>query len=127
MTTRLFKRLTVCISIAGFTVCLWTSGCTDQQRQPKDDYIVAAWVWTSCHDDERGNVNAFVHAPNSGKMNFYLMWANHHITGSLLNICKYPSDTLIWNGTVDWDDYKNVVAHVISHFFRQPNYFKMNK
>jgi hypothetical protein len=195
------KALTVCINIAGIAVCLWIAGCSGaQQRQPKDDYIVAAWVWPSCHDDERGKelfwndgpgewemikkakplfdghyqpkqplwgyepdddpevmerwidlasdhrvntfifdwywyegkpflestVNTFVQASNSRKMNFYLMWANHHITGSLLNIYKYPSDTLIWKGTVDWEDYKNVVAHVINHFFKQPNYLKID-
>ncbi|MDR1129611.1 MAG: glycoside hydrolase family 99-like domain-containing protein [Prevotellaceae bacterium] len=193
---------TVCMSMAGFTACLWTSGCTGQ---PKDDYIVAAWVWPSCNDDERGKdlfweegpgewemikkarplydghyqpkqplwgyepdddpgimekwinaasdhkvntfifdwywydgkpflentVRAFVRSPNTDRMNFYLMWANHHITGRLLNsykysVEKYPNDTLIWKGTVDWDDYKNVVSHVITHFFKQPNYLRID-
>jgi hypothetical protein len=191
--------------IAGFMVCLLTTACTDKQLQAQNDYIVAAWVWPSCHDDERGTklfwpegfgewemikkakplfeghyqpkqplwgyepdddpkvmekwintasshkvntfifdwywydgkpflestVNAFVHAPNTDKMNFYLMWANHHITGSLLNIYKYsreqyPNDTLIWKGTVDREDYRNIVAHVIHRFFKQPNYLKID-
>jgi hypothetical protein len=189
------------MNIAGFTVCLWTSGCTERQQQ-KDDYIVAAWVWPSCHDDERGKelfwnegpgewemirrmkplfeghyqpkqplwgyepdddpevmerwinlasdhnvntfifdwywydkkpflesaVNAFVNAPNSRKMNFYLMWANHHISGTLLNSYRYPMDrdTLIWKGTVDREDFKNVVAYMIRNFFMQPNYLKID-
>jgi hypothetical protein len=188
---------TVCMSMAGFTACSRTSGCTDQ---PKDDYIVAAWVWPSCHDDERGKdlfwkegpgewemikkarplfdghyqpkqplwgyepdddpktmekwinaasghrvntfifdwywydgkpflentVRAFTRSPNTNKMNFYLMWANHQITGRLLNSYRYPDDTLIWKGTVEWDDYKNIVAHVITHFFKQPNYLRID-
>jgi hypothetical protein len=188
---------TVCMSMASFTACSRTSGYTDR---PKDDYIVAAWVWPSCHDDERGKdlfwkegpgewemikkarplfdghyqpkqplwgyepdddpktmekwinaasghkvntfifdwywydgkpflentVRAFTRSPNTNKMNFYLMWANHHITGRLLNSYRYPNDTLIWKGTVDWDDYKNVVAHVITHFFKQSNYLRID-
>jgi hypothetical protein len=92
----------------------------------KVNTFIFDWYWYDGKPFLESTVNTFVHAPNSGKMNFYLMWANHHITGSLLNIYKYPSDTLIWKGTVDWDDYKNVVAHVISHFFRQPNYLKID-
>jgi hypothetical protein len=193
------------LPVAGFIACLSITACIGKQPQPKDDYIVAAWVWPSCHDDERSKdlfweegpgewemikkarplfeghyqpkqplwgyepdddpktmekwidvasghkvntfifdwywyegkpflentVRAFVQSPNTGKMNFYLMWANHHITGSLLNTYrysteKYPNDTLIWKGTVDWENYKNIVAHVIQQFFAQPNYLKID-
>jgi hypothetical protein len=55
----------VCMSIAGFTACLWMSGCTNQ---PKDDYIVAAWVWPSCHDDERGKDLFWEEGPGEWKM-----------------------------------------------------------
>jgi hypothetical protein len=194
------KRIVILCMKIGVIACLGMTACTKQQQQIKEDYIVAAWVWPSCHDDERGKelfwqegpgewemirkaqplfdghyqpkqplwgyepdddpavmekwinlasshrvntfifdwywydrqpflegtVNAFVHAPNTEKMNFYLMWANHDVTGSLLNIYKYPKDTLIWKGAVDWDDYKQIVAHVIQRFFKQPNYLKID-
>ncbi|MDR1222114.1 MAG: glycoside hydrolase family 99-like domain-containing protein [Tannerella sp.] len=193
------------LTVTGFIACLLTTACTDKQPQAQDDYIVAAWVWPSCHDDERGKdlfwkegpgewemikkarplfdghyqpkqplwgyepdddpgimekwisaasghkvntfifdwywydgkpflestVRTFTKSPNTGKMNFYLMWANHHITGRSLNsykysVEKYPDDTLIWKGTVDWDDYKNAVAYVITHFLHQPNYLRID-
>jgi hypothetical protein len=199
------KHFILSSMLTGFIVCLLTTACTHKTSQTQDDYIVAAWVWPSCHDDERGKelfwpegpgewemikkakplfeghyqpkqplwgyepdddpkvmekwinaasshkintfifdwywydgkpflestVNAFVQAPNTDRMNFYLMWANHHITGSLLNSYRYsgeqyPHDTLIWKGTVDGEDYRNIVAHVIDRFFKQPNYLKID-
>jgi hypothetical protein len=187
---------TVCMNIAGITACLWMSGC---KNQPKDDYIVAAWVWPSCHDDElakkliwsegigeweiikkakplfeghyqpkqpfwgyepdddpevmkrwidlasdhkvntfifdwywfegkpflESTVSAFVHAPNSRKMNFYLMWANPSFTG-MINESRYSYDEVVLKATVGWEDYKNIVAHVISHFFKQPKILMIN-
>ena len=43
------------------------------------------------------------------------------------NHFRYKTDSLIWHGKVDWDNYKIIVARVIKQYFNQPNYFKINE
>jgi hypothetical protein len=33
---------------------------------------------------------------------------------------------MLWKGTIDWDNYKIVVARIIQQYFKQPNYFKID-
>lgn len=67
--------------------------------------------------------NGFLCAPNNGLMDFYLMWANHDVNGTMWNRYRYPSDTIIWEGEVTWDEFKPMVARLIRQYFKQPNYF----
>jgi hypothetical protein len=39
-----------------------------KQPQAQDDYIVAAWVWPSCHDDERGKDLFWKEGPGEWEM-----------------------------------------------------------
>ncbi|MDX9881457.1 MAG: glycoside hydrolase family 99-like domain-containing protein [Prolixibacteraceae bacterium] len=70
--------------------------------------------------------NGFLGARNNDKMNFYLMWANHDVPGNMWNHYRYKTDSLIWHGKVDWDNYKIIVDRIIKQYFKQPNYFKIN-
>jgi hypothetical protein len=185
--------------------CLVLAGC--KSKQPLESsvsdaqYTVAAYVWPSCHDEERSRevfwgegigeweiiqrntprfeghyqprlplwgyemdddpvavakkieaatdhgVNAFIYdwfwydgkpyleealnegflkAKNNQKMKFYIMWANHDVPGNMWNPYRYKTDSLIWKGSVDWDNYKIIVERVIRQYFTQPNYFQIN-
>ncbi len=185
----------------------YLSSCSNpapQEKEPvKDDgYIVAAYVWPSCHHDERfgdmlwpdgtgewevikkGNPrfsghyqprmplwgygmdddpqvvekwidvavdhgvgvfvydwywfdggpflesalnNGFLKAKNNSKMQFYIMWANHDVKRNYWNVHKFKDDTsLLWDGAVDWDNFKIIVDRVIKQYFSQPNYFKID-
>jgi hypothetical protein len=209
MKLKLIKK-TVFQSVVVFVSATILFSCTPkpatESKQPvesaKSDYYVAAYIWPSCHHDERfgdilwpegtgewevikkGNprfdghyqprqplwgyemdndpqvmerwidvatdhgVNIFVFdwywydggpflesalndgflkAKNNSKMQFYIMWANHDVKHNYWNVHKYKDDTsILWNGAVDWDNYKIIVDRVIKQYFNQPNYFKID-
>ena len=81
------------------------------------------WYWFEGKPFLESSVNAFLQSPNSKEMNFYLMWANHDVPGSMWNPYRYTNDSILWNGTVDWDNFKIIVTRVIRQYFKQPNYF----
>ena len=194
------------VSILYMLSLLFFSGCTSSPQKDitvmeNHEYYVAAYVWPSCHDEERsrevlwgegigeweiikkGNqrfeghyqprvplwgyemdndpavmgkmidaatdhgVNVFIFdwyrydgkpfleetldkgflkAKNNEKMKFYLMWANHNVPGDMWNHYRYKTDSLIWRGAVDWDNYKFIVDRTIKYYFKQPNYFKID-
>lgn len=81
------------------------------------------WYWYDGKPFLEGSVNAFLKASNSKKMNFYLMWANHDVPGSMWNPYRYTNDSILWNGTVDWNNFMIIVDRVIQQYFKQSNYF----
>ncbi|MDX1283895.1 MAG: glycoside hydrolase family 99-like domain-containing protein, partial [Draconibacterium sp.] len=71
--------------------------------------------------------NGFLKANNKDKMKFYVMWANHDVKRNYWNVHKYKEDnSLLWDGAVDWKNFKIIVERVITKYFSQPNYFKIN-
>jgi len=70
--------------------------------------------------------SGFLKAGNNDKARFYLMWANHDVPGNMWNHYRYKTDSLIWHGTVDWDNFKIIVDRVINQYFKQPNYFRID-
>ena len=67
--------------------------------------------------------NGFLKAKNNEKMQFYLMWANHDVKKNYWNHYKYESDSLLWTGSIDQENYEIVVDRVIDQYFHKPNYF----
>ena len=201
---KLVVRFVVAAGVA--VACLGRSGIQAREKDADSpeshEYTVAAYVWPSCHHDERfGNVlwpegigewevikkgtprfeghyqpraplwgyemdnnpqvmekwieaatshgvntfifdwywydggpflesalnDGFLKAKNNSKMQFYIMWANHDVKRNYWNVHKYTDDTsLLWNGAVDWDNFKIIVDRVIKQYFVQPNYFKID-
>jgi len=71
--------------------------------------------------------NGFLKAKNNSEMQFYIMWANHDVRRNYWNVHKFTDDTsLLWDGAVDWDNFKIIVARVIEQYFKQPNYYKID-
>ena len=68
----------------------------------------------------------FLGASNNEQANFYLMWANHDANGYQWNHCRYKTDTCLWQGEVDWNNYKKVVDRVIKQYFSKANYLKID-
>ncbi len=55
------------------------------------------------------------------------MWANHHVKQNYWNVHKYPDvDMLLWDGAVDLDNFKAMVDRVITKYFKQLNYTKID-
>ena len=70
--------------------------------------------------------NRFLKAKNNEKMKFYGMWANHDVRRNYWNVHKYKDYTsLLWEGAVDFENFKIIVDRVINRSFNQPNYFKI--
>jgi hypothetical protein len=71
--------------------------------------------------------NGFLKAKNRDKMQFYLMWANHDVRRNYWNVHKFTDDTsIMWEGAVDWKNFKIIVDRIIKNYFIQPNYFKID-
>jgi len=92
------------------------------------DIFVYDWYW---YDEgpylESALNDGFLKAKNNSKMQFYIMWANHDVKRNYWNVHKYKDDTsLLWNAVVDWDNFKIIVERVITQYFKQPNYFKID-
>ncbi|MDR1746996.1 MAG: glycoside hydrolase family 99-like domain-containing protein [Tannerella sp.] len=90
--------------------------------------FVYDWYW---YDEgpflESAINNGFLKARNRSKMQFYIMWANHDVRRNYWNYHRYGDDTsLLWDAKVDWKNYKIIVERVITQYFKQPNYFKIN-
>ena len=194
-------KLNIAIIIAGSLILY---SCNRQQLNEKsgEDYYVAAYIWPSCHHDERfGDMlwpdgtgewevikkgtprfeghyqprvplwgyeldddpevmerwidaatdhgvnvfifdwywfddgpflesslnNGFLKADNNRKMDFYVMWANHDVRRNYWNVHKFEDDTsILWEGAVDRENFDIVVERVITQYFNQPNYFKID-
>jgi hypothetical protein len=63
----------------------------------------------------------------AGKMQFYLMWANHDATNAwdIRNSDQPGGECVVWKGDTDRGEFAVVCRRVIEKYFRQPNYYKI--
>ncbi|MCK3683707.1 glycoside hydrolase family 99-like domain-containing protein [Maribellus sp. YY47] len=90
--------------------------------------FVFDWYWFDGGPFLESALNdGFLKAKNNSDMQFYIMWANHDVKRNYWNVHKFKDDTsLLWDGAVDWDNFKIIVDRVIKQYFNQPNYFKID-
>lgn len=92
------------------------------------------WYWFRDPDGYSGPFledaldKGFLGAPSNGKMNFYLMYANHDVKYSYWNYHKWgaDADSLLFNPRIGMEDWKKVVDRVITKYFHLPNYVKID-
>ena len=86
------------------------------------------WYWFNNGPFLEGCLNdGFLKAKNNRKMNFYIMWADHDVARNYWNVHRYKEDdSRLWDGAIDWPNFKIVVERVIRQYFKQPNYFKID-
>lgn len=118
-------------------VPLWGYGM-DNDPKVMENWIKAAtdngintfifdWYWfnngsflESCLND------GFLKAKNNKEMNFYIMWADHNVARNYWNVHRYKDDSSrLWNGYIDWPNWKIIVKRIINQYFMQPNYLKI--
>lgn len=102
----------------------WIDAATDHGINT----FIFDWYW---FDDgpflESSLNNGFLKAKNRDKINFYLMWANHDVKRNYWNVHKYKDDeSLLWDGAVDLENFKIIVDRVITRYFVQPNYYRID-
>lgn len=61
---------------------------------------------------------------NRERMNFYLMWANHDAT-TYWDVKNPRVDSVYWEGEVDREQFDIIVERIISQYFKQPSYLKI--
>lgn len=86
------------------------------------------WYWFMEYPYLEGALNdGFLKAPSNGKMNFYLMWANHDVRYNYWNYHKWGDNReRLFNPDVDWDNFKTIVDRVINQYFVRDNYLKFD-
>lgn len=86
------------------------------------------WYWYDEGPYLESSLNdGFLKASNNEKMQFYVMWANHDVARNYWNVHRYKDDdSQLWNGAVDWDNYKIIVDRLITQYFSRPNYYKID-
>lgn len=90
--------------------------------------FVFDWYWYDGGPFLESTLNdGFLKAKNNSKMQFYIMWANHDVKHNYWNVHKFKDDTsILWNGAINWDNFKIIVDRVINQYFKQPNYLKFD-
>ena len=100
----------------------WIDAATDHGV----NVFIFDWYWFDGEPFLESTINnGFLKAENNEKMKFFLMWANHDVKKNYWNHYKYDSDSLLWTGSVDSENYKIIVDRVISQYFHKSNYFKI--
>ena len=91
------------------------------------------WYWYSTEDGYSGPYlesaldEGFLKAPSHKKMNFYIMWANHDVKYNYWNYHKWGDrEDRLFNPDVDWSQFKQVVSRIISQYFHEPGYVKID-
>jgi hypothetical protein len=71
--------------------------------------------------------DGFLKAEGNERMNFYVMWANHDVNKNYWNYHRYGGDSSpLWDGAVDWENYKIIVDRIIKQYFSKPNYLRID-
>jgi hypothetical protein len=102
----------------------WIDAATDNGV----NVFVYDWYWYEGRPFlESALDDGFLKAKNNGKMQFYIMWANHDVKYNYWNVYRYKDNTdILWNAKVDWKNFQIIVDRIINRYFKQPNYFKIN-
>lgn len=86
------------------------------------------WYWYDSRPFLENCLNdGFLKADNRDKMKFYLMWANHDANHTWnIDLSDDYGRTVIWKGAVDLEEFQTVANRVITKYFSQPNYYKID-
>ena len=94
--------------------------------------MIYDWYWYDHAPFLENGLRAFLAAPNSYRMKFAIMWANHNIDDLWDKTKRYkcPDPTGYHNirarADVSIDEFKNVLVPRWIELFKKPNYYKIN-
>ena len=102
----------------------WIDAATDHGV----NVFIFDWYWLDGGPFLESSLNnGFLKARNNEKMQFYVMWANHDMPAKLINVHKFEDyKTVRWDGAVDEENFKIIVARVIQQYFHKANYYKID-
>ena len=72
--------------------------------------------------------NGFMKAPNTEKMKFYLMWANHDVNflWDKRNSDTMPEQEILYRGSHNEYEFDCATDYIVSHYFNAPNYYHID-
>ncbi len=90
------------------------------------DVFLVDWYWYSGERTmEESLEQGFLKARNRDKMKFALMWANHDRENRFRS--KYMGKTQrLMKNVHTADDFKAMLKYCIEHYFKEPNYYKID-
>jgi hypothetical protein len=83
------------------------------------------WYWFEKASFLESCINEGFLKANNDRMKFYLMWANHDAT-TYWDVKSPRVDSVYWEGEVDREQFNIVVDRVISQYFKESSYFKID-
>ena len=86
--------------------------------------MIFDWYWYDNQPFLEKTIDAFLAAPNVGRMKFFLMWANHDAT-TLWDLERSHKDEVIWPGGVDRSTFDAVANRVINRYMTHPSYYRI--
>ena len=100
----------------------------DQAVSHGVNVFIFDWYWFDGRPwMETTLTDGFLKARNRGKMQFYLMWANHNVGNDWDTRISYVGDqNIIYRGGVDRAEFEKICRRNIELFFKQPNYYKID-
>ena len=94
--------------------------------------MIYDWYWYDHAPFLEGSLQAFLKAPNSYRMKFAIMWANHEIDDLWDKTKRYKCPdpngyrNIRADAKVSIEEFKNVLVPRWIEFFKKPNYYKIN-
>jgi hypothetical protein len=90
------------------------------------DVFLYDWYWYSgVKNMEEALEQGFLHASNRNRMKFALMWANHDRRDQFYPEFGKPRNIWLYSRHSP-SDLVRVIDYCISHYFKEPNYWKVN-
>lgn len=84
------------------------------------------WYWYDNRPFLENCLNdGYLKAPNRDRVKFYLMWANHDAT-TLWDPRNAESDTVVWSGRQNKEQFDTICDRLIEKYFKCPSYYKIN-
>ena len=105
----------------------WTSKEIDLAADNGIDVFIYDWYWYEGVGQylQEGLEKGFLKAPNNKRLKFALMWANH----DWMNIHPTPYTNVqekLTDGRVSEQLWDTITTYIITHYFNQPNYWKID-
>ena len=105
----------------------WTAKEIDLAADNGIDVFIYDWYWYEATGQylQEGLEKGFLKAPNNKRLKFALMWANH----DWMNIHPTPYTNVqekLTDGRVSEQLWDTITSYIITHYFNQPNYWKVD-
>jgi len=105
----------------------WASKEIDAAADNGIDVFIYDWYWYKETGQylQEGLEKGFLQAPNNKRLKFALMWANH----DWMNIHPTPYTNFQekqTDGRVNEGLWDTITTYVVEHYFKQPNYWKID-